>query len=195
MFDLDNMKKKVLEIADHSNPYTQADFEKEFGGGISVMSPNPKDYRQSINFKNESNNQDPDYETAGASGFDLRADLASNEEIVLKFGQRAIIPTGLFFELPQNFELQIRARSGLAAKNGVTVLNGVGTIDADYRGEVKVILINFGDEDFTIKNGDRIAQGVIATVTAKNVIRLNRVKEISNNTVRGTGGFGSTGMK
>ncbi len=194
-FDLDLMKARVLEIADPSNPYTQADFEKEFGSGISTMNPIPNDYRQQINFKNESNNQDPDYETAGASGFDLRANLVDGERIILKVGKRAIIPTGLFFELPQNFELQIRARSGLAAKNGVTVLNGVGTIDADYRGEIKVILINLGDIDFTIINGDRIAQGIISTVTAKNVIKLNRVEEISNDTVRGTGGFGSTGIQ
>lgn len=192
-FDLSLMKARVLEIADPSNPYTQADFDKEFG--TQQLTFVQKDYRQQINFKNESNNQDPDYETAGASGFDLRANFAPNEEIILKFGQRAIIPTGLFFELPQNFELQIRARSGLAAKNGVTVLNGVGTIDADYRGEVKVILINLGEEEFVIQNGDRIAQGIIATVTAKNVIKLNRVKEISNDTVRGTGGFGSTGIQ
>lgn len=192
-FDLSLMKARVLEIADPSNPYTQADFEKEFGGGISTMSPTPKDYRQQINFKNESNNQDPDYETAGASGFDLRANLT--ESIILNKGEYRVIPTGLFFELPQNFELQIRARSGLAAKNGVTVLNGVGTIDADYRGEVGVILINHGAQPFNISNGDRIAQGIIATVTAKNVIKLNRVEEISNDTVRGTGGFGSTGIQ
>lgn len=191
-FDIQKMKDRVLEIADPNNPYTQADFEKEFGG-VSIMNTSTKDYRQQINFKNESSNQDPDYETAGASGFDLRANLI--EPIVLNKGEYRVIPTGLFFELPQNFELQIRARSGLAAKNGVTVLNGVGTIDADYRGEVGVILINHGAQPFNISNGDRIAQGIIATVTAKNVIKLNRVQEISNDTVRGTGGFGSTGIQ
>lgn len=191
-FDIQKMKDRVLEIADPNNPYTQADFEKEFGGN-SIMNTSPKDYRQQINFKNESSNQDPDYETAGASGFDLRANLT--ESIVLTKGEYRVIPTGLFFELPENFELQIRARSGLAAKNGVTVLNGVGTIDADYRGQIGVILINHGTQPFHISNGDRIAQGIISTVTAKNVIRLNRVDEISNDTVRGTGGFGSTGIQ
>jgi dUTP pyrophosphatase len=193
IFDLSLMKTRVLEIADPSNPYTQNDFEKEFGGFTTTINSNQKDYRQQINFKNESNNQDPDYETSGASGFDLRANL--KETIVLNKGEYRVIPTGLFFELPHNFELQIRARSGLAAKNGVTVLNGVGTIDADYRGEVGVILINHGVQPFYIGNGDRIAQGIIATVTGKNVIKLNRVEEISNDTVRGTGGFGSTGIQ
>lgn len=190
-FDLSLMKARVLEIADPSNPYSQADFEKEFGGGFKNTST--IDYRQTINYKNESSNQDPDYETAGASGFDLRANLT--EPIILEKSDFRVIPTGLFFELPENFELQIRARSGLAAKHGVTVLNGVGTIDADYRGEVGVILINHGKQPFHITNGDRIAQGIIATVTAKNVIKLNRVEEISNDTVRGTSGFGSTGIQ
>lgn len=192
-FDIQKMKDRVLEIADPANPYSQEDFNKEFGTQAYLTPIKDYDYRQVINFKNESSNQDPDYETAGASGFDLRAKLS--EPIVLEKGDYRVIPTGLFFELPQNFELQIRARSGLAAKNGVTVLNGVGTIDADYRGEVGVILINHGKEAFHINNGDRIAQGIIATVTAKNVIRLERVDEISNDTVRGSGGFGSTGIK
>jgi dUTP pyrophosphatase len=99
----------------------------------------------------------------------------------------------LYFELPENFEIQVRPRSGLAAKNGVTVLNTPGTVDADYRGEIKIILINLGEEDFVVNHGDRIAQGVVATVTAKNVVNLARVAEISANTERGTGGFGSTG--
>lgn len=190
-FDIQKMKDRVLEIADPNNPYSQDDFNKEFGTQQATFVP--KDYRQQINFKNESNNQDPDYETAGASGFDLRANLTEN--IVLNKGEYKVIPTGLYFELPENFELQIRARSGLAAKNGVTVLNGVGTIDADYRGQVGVILINHGTQPFHISNGDRIAQGIISTVTAKNVIKLNRVEEISNDTVRGTSEFGSTGIQ
>ena len=100
----------------------------------------------------------------------------------------------MYFELPDNFELQIRPRSGLAAKNGVTVLNTPGTVDADYRGEVKVILINLSTEDFVINHGDRIAQGVLATVTSKNVINLLKRDNISSNTERGSGGFGSTGI-
>lgn len=193
MFDLNMMKARVLQIADPSDSYTQEDFNKEFETQ-AINVGNGRDYRTQINFKNTSNNQDPAYETAGASGFDLRANL-DGDVMSISRGEYAIIPTGLFFELPENFELQIRARSGLAAKNGVTVLNGVGTIDADYRGEVGVILINHGKEDFFIRHGDRIAQGVISTVTAKNVIKLERVLEISNDTVRGTGGFGSTGIQ
>jgi dUTP pyrophosphatase len=113
--------------------------------------------------------------------------------ITIKPNKKAIIPTGLYFEIPENFEIQIRPRSGLAAKNGVTVLNTPGTIDADYRGEIQIILINFGDEDFTIKHGDRIAQGVLAAVTAKNYVAFVKLSSISENTERGAGGLGSTG--
>jgi dUTP pyrophosphatase len=106
-----------------------------------------------------------------------------------------MIPTGLFFEIPDNFEIQVRPRSGLAVKYGVTVLNTPGTIDADYRGEIKVILINHSKGDFAINHGDRIAQGVLAAVTAKNYVNLIKVNNISDNTERGAGGFGSTGLK
>ena len=99
----------------------------------------------------------------------------------------------VFFEIPENFEIQVRPRSGLAAKNGVTVLNTPGTVDADYRGEVKVILINLGEEDFVINHGDRIAQAVVSPVTAKNILNLVKVDDISTDTGRGAGGFGSTG--
>ena len=142
-------------------------------------------------FKNESTNPDPEYATAGSSGFDLRANL--EEPITIEPEQVSIVPTGLFFEIPDNFEIQVRPRSGLAAKNGITVLNTPGTIDADYRGEIKVILINLGDEDFIISHGDRIAQAVVASVTAKNIINLTKVNEISTDTYSGEGGFGSTG--
>jgi dUTP pyrophosphatase len=151
------------------------------------------DTKISLSFKNESTNPDPEYATAGSSGFDLRANL--NEDIILSSqGGFAIIPTGLFFEIPENFEIQIRPRSGLAAKNQVSVINTPGTIDSDYRGEIKIILINHGLNDFTISHGDRIAQGVMAAVTAKNYINLIKVNNISEDTERGTGGFGSTGL-
>ena len=114
--------------------------------------------------------------------------------MVIKAGKRAVIPTGLFFELPQSFEMQIRPRSGLAAKNGITVLNTPGTIDNDYRGEIKVILINLGEEDFTIQNGDRIAQAVLAPVYGKNIINFVKISEVSTDTKRSDGGFGSTGL-
>lgn len=129
----------------------------------------------------------PEYKTAGAAGADICALLS--EPVIIKKGERAMIPTGLFFAIPHGYEIQVRPRSGLAAKNGVTVLNTPGTIDSDYRGEVKVILINLGSEDFEVKNGDRIAQIVVSPVT---ICSFERVSELDE-TERGSGGFGSTG--
>jgi dUTP pyrophosphatase len=149
------------------------------------------EHKINLPFKNESQNPDPQYATDGSSGFDLRANL--DGEGRLEVGEVKIIPTGLFFEIPEGFEIQVRPRSGLAANNGVTVLNTPGTIDADYRGELKVILINHGKEAFIFNNGERIAQGVVAAVTAKNIINLTRVDSINEDTERGSGGFGSTG--
>ena len=131
----------------------------------------------------------PSYETSGAAGADVRAFL--NEPVVIPVGKRAMIPTGLFFAIPEGFEIQVRPRSGLAAKNGVTVLNTRGTIDSDYRGEVKVILINLGDADFTVNNGDRIAQLIVAPVTQGICVKTDKLDE----TERGAGGVGSTGVK
>lgn len=154
------------------------------------------DLRFPVKFVNESDNPDPEYATDGASGFDFRANLT--ESVVLKPLQRAIIPTGLYFELLQDelgaFEIQVRPRSGLAAKNGITVLNTPGTVDSDYRGEVKIILINLGREDFTINHGDRIAQGVIHLAITRKEVRLINSKTINKNTERGEDGFGSTGL-
>ncbi|MCQ2241068.1 dUTP diphosphatase [Treponema sp.] len=130
----------------------------------------------------------PCYKTAGAAGADVCALL--EEKVILKPGKRAILPTGLFFEIPQGYEIQVRPRSGLAAKNGVTVLNTPGTIDSDYRGELKVILINLGEEDFEINSGDRIAQIIVAPVTIGNFLQSDSISE----TERGSGGFGSTGV-
>ncbi len=132
----------------------------------------------------------PAYETDQAAGMDLAAAVPAGDPIVLAPGKRALVPTGLTLELPEGFEAQIRPRSGLAFKRGVTVLNSPGTIDADYRGEVGVLLINLGEEDFVINRGDRIAQMIIAPVTQG---RLEAVLEV-NNTARGAGGFGSTGV-
>jgi dUTP pyrophosphatase len=189
-YNVEEMRKKLLDTFDSNSGYTMDDFNKEFNSQIPLSVA--EQFKFKINFKNESTNPDPEYATAGSSGFDLRANL---EDIPMKIyqGERAMVPTGLFFELPENFEIQVRPRSGLAAKNGVTVLNTPGTVDADYRGEIKVILINLGEQPFEIFHGDRIAQGVVASVTAKNIIKLKRVTEISENTERGTGGFGSTG--
>ncbi|MGV1771180.1 dUTP diphosphatase [Agrobacterium vitis] len=132
----------------------------------------------------------PAYETAGAAGMDLRAAVTEAEPLTLAPGKRALVPTGLIMEIPQGFEAQIRPRSGLAFKNGITCLNTPGTIDSDYRGEVKVLLINLGDEDFTITRGMRVAQMVIAPVTQAQVIEVTETSD----TVRGAGGFGSTGV-
>ena len=131
----------------------------------------------------------PAYETPESAGMDIRAAPPEGEPIVLKPGARTMVPTGLAFALPQGFEAQVRPRSGLAAKNGVTCLNTPGTIDSDYRGEVKVILINLGEEDFTIRRGDRIAQIVIAPVTQGAWTEVDDLDATS----RGAGGFGSTG--
>lgn len=131
----------------------------------------------------------PQYKTSGAAGADLCALLENS--LTIASGKTAIVPTGLFFEIPDGYEIQIRPRSGLAAKNGVTVLNTPGTIDSDYRGEIKIILINLGDEDFVINSGDRIAQMIVAPVTQADFSIVENLSE----TERGTGGFGSTGVK
>ena len=132
----------------------------------------------------------PEYKTAGAAGADVCAYLPEGP-IQLESGKVAMVSTGLFFEIPLGYEIQVRPRSGLAAKNGVTVLNTPGTIDSDYRGEVKVILINLGEKAFTINNGERIAQLVISPVTQAKFEITDSLSE----TERGAGGFGSTGVK
>jgi dUTP pyrophosphatase len=131
----------------------------------------------------------PGYETPGAAGMDLRAALDEHEPMTLRPGARAMIPTGFCIAVPEGFEAQVRPRSGLAARAGVTCLNSPGTIDSDYRGEVKVILANLGEEDFVVRRGDRIAQMVIAPVVQASW----REVESLNETQRGVGGFGSTG--
>ena len=131
----------------------------------------------------------PSYETEGAAGMDLRAAVPEGQPITLAPGQRAMVPTGLSIALPLGYEAQIRPRSGLAAKHGVTCLNSPGTVDSDYRGEVKAILINHGHEPFVIQRGERIAQMVIAPVTRAEW----RETDSLDDTARGAGGFGSTG--
>ena len=131
----------------------------------------------------------PAYETALSAGMDLRAAVAVDEPVTLKPGQRALIPTGLSIALPAGTEAQVRPRSGLALKHGITCLNSPGTVDADYRGELKVILINLGQDDFVIRRGERIAQMVIASVTQAGWDVVETLPETS----RGAGGFGSTG--
>ncbi len=140
-----------------------------------------------IHIQNTSSNALPAYETEGSAGMDLRANLS--EDVILKPLERALIPTGLRIELPLGYEAQVRPRSGLAAKHGITVLNTPGTIDADYRGEIKVILVNLSNENFTIKHGERVAQMIIAK---HETVTLVAVDELSQ-TTRGEGGFGHTG--
>lgn len=142
-----------------------------------------------IRVKNTSDLPLPKYQTEHAAAMDLLA--AVDEPVTLQPGKRAIIPTGLYVEIPEGHEMQIRARSGLAAKHGVCLANGVGTIDADYRGEIGVILINLGDEPFTIERSERIAQAVVARYES---VQWEPVEVISE-TKRGAGGFGSTGGK
>jgi dUTP pyrophosphatase len=140
-----------------------------------------------VNIINRSHHPLPAYETTAAAGMDLRANLET--PIELKPLERALVPTGLYMEIPVGFEAQVRPRSGLAAKKGITVLNAPGTVDADYRGEVKVILVNLSNETFVVNDGERIAQLVIAAHAQAEWIEVEELSE----TDRGTGGFGSTG--
>ncbi|SHF69171.1 dUTP pyrophosphatase [Tenacibaculum mesophilum] len=151
---------------------------------------NFKNYMKHMNVQiiNKSKHQTPAYETEGSAGMDLRANI--DAAIILKPLERAIIKTGLFIALPVGYEAQVRPRSGLAAKKGITVLNSPGTVDADYRGEIGVILVNLSNEDFTVNDGERIAQLVI---TKHERVNWQEV-EVLNGTERGTGGFGSTGI-
>ncbi len=141
-----------------------------------------------IQIINKSAHATPNYETDGAAGMDLRANIS--ESIILKPLERAIVKTGLFIALPIGFEAQVRPRSGLAAKKGITVLNSPGTVDADYRGEIGVILVNLSNEEFIVNDGERVAQLVIAKHERVNWKEV----EILSETERGSGGFGSTGV-
>jgi dUTP pyrophosphatase len=131
----------------------------------------------------------PKYETPGSSGMDIAAYI--NEDIIINSGDKALIPTGFSLSIPQGYEVQIRPRSGLAIKKGITILNTPGTIDSDYRGEIKVVLINLSKDKFTVQNGERIAQMVVCPIVQ---VSIEEVKELSE-TNRGIGGFGSTGTK
>lgn len=142
-----------------------------------------------ISIVNQSDNPLPAYATQGSAGMDLRANIAS--PILLQPLQRALVPTGLFIELPQGYEAQVRPRSGLAINQGITCLNTPGTIDSDYRGEIKVILVNLGNEQQQIKHGDRIAQMVINKVEQATLYEVESLTE----TQRGVGGFGHTGKQ
>jgi len=145
-----------------------------------------------VRYINKSDNEDLSYKYVDDSGFDLRANLTSS--LIIKPSEIMLVPTGLYFELPESMEIQVRPRSGLAAKNGITVLNTPGTVDRGYSGEIKVILINLGKESFKVNNGDRIAQAVVSPVISGRWAKLIKVDSLDD-TDRGGGGFGSTGIK
>jgi dUTP pyrophosphatase len=196
---VERMRARIFEVSDPNNPYTQADFDAEFAENYqntaissSQLTFNEDIYKVSLKFVNKSDNPNPEYATNGSSGFDLRANLLDGP-MIIPSGEVRLVPTGLYFDIPENFEIQVRPRSGLAAKNAVTVLNTPGTVDSDYTGEVKVILINHGKTDFTVYHGDRIAQAILASVLSKNFVNLTQVTNITKDTERGSGGFGSTG--
>ena len=183
---MDNLDKQMNELNELKNLMEQLE-SFNTNEDFDVSNINVGDFKIQTSFTNNSNNTDPEYAKVGDSGFDLRAFIS--EPITLKPLERKLVPTGLRFELPSNTELQVRPRSGMALKYGISVLNTPGTIDSDYRGEIKVIIYNHGDYDFVINNGDRIAQMVLSPVIR---IELEEVKDLPK-TIRGEGGFGSTG--
>lgn len=199
---VERMRARILDVSDPNKEYSQADFDAEFAeyynntphtqNQISEIKFDENFYKIKLKFVNKSDNPNPEYATNGSSGFDLRANLPDGP-MIIPSGEVSVVPTGLYFDIPENFEIQVRPRSGLAAKNAVTVLNTPGTVDSDYTGEVKVILINHGKTDFIINHGDRIAQAILASVLSKNFVNLSQVTDITKDTKRGSGGFGSTG--
>jgi len=150
------------------------------------------DVKIKIKFVNHSDNEDPSHKHLDDSGMDLRANLPDGD-MMISVGKIQLVPTGLHFELPESMEIQVRPRSGLAAKHGITVLNTPGTVDRGYTGEIKIILINLGDKDFLVKHGDRIAQAVVSPVISGRWSKMIKVDNIGQSE-RGGGGFGSTGV-
>lgn len=192
--DIDKLKN--LDAKDFLSDLEKSQMSEIFnqvGMDDWVYDPADGSMRLKIKIINTSNNPEPSYQKEGDSGFDFMANLFEDEEIVVEPLKRALVPTGLHFQIPIGFELQVRPRSGLALKNGITVLNTPGTVDSGYRGEVKVILFNTGEEAFKIKNGDRIAQGVITPVQIKKTTKFVTVNKLDESD-RGMGGFGSTGV-
>jgi len=187
-FNLNDEMKELQELQDLMSRIENFNNEEDISNGVNI-DPN---YKMSIEtkFTNSSDNSDPEYSKVGDSGFDLRAYL--KESVTLKPLERKLIPTGLKFELPPNTELQVRPRSGMALKHGISVLNTPGTVDEGYRGDVGVIAVNLSNEDYTIEPGERIAQGVIMNVIGQNISTLTKTNSLTD-TERGEGGFGSTG--
>ena len=189
-FNLNNEMKELQDLQDLMSRIEKFNNEEDISNGVNV-DPN---FKMSIEtkFTNSSDNSDPEYSKVGDSGFDLRAYL--KESVTLKPLERKLIPTGLKFELPPNTELQVRPRSGMALKHGISVLNTPGTVDEGYRWDVGVIAVNLSNEDYTIEPGERIAQGVIMNVIGQNISTLTKTNSLTD-TERGEGGFGSTGKE
>ena len=191
--EIEELREKLFKVVDPNNPYLYDDFINEYSeinmDSYNQTLPN-QTFKFDIEFVNESPNPNPEFATSGSSGFDLRA----NTELTIQPGEFKMVPTGLYFNIPDNMEIQVRSRSGLSVNHGVAVLNSPGTVDADYTGEVKVILINHGKEPFIINIGDRIAQAIVAT-TMSNFVNLKQVNMINKVTDRNSGSFGSTGVK
>lgn len=184
-FNLESEFKELQELQDLMSRIESFNSEEINGSTDFTLSIETK-------FTNSSDNSDPEYAKVGDSGFDLRAYL--KESVTLKPLERKLIPTGLKFELPPNTELQVRPRSGMALKHGISVLNTPGTVDEGYRGDVGVIAVNLSNVDYTIEPGERIAQGVIMNVIGQNISTLTKTNSLTD-TERGEGGFGSTGKK
>jgi dUTP pyrophosphatase len=188
--ELEDLKKMTNIINGLNNMNISEDVDySETIKELEKISEKSDNYMK-IYYKNTSNNKNPIYEHNDDSGFDLRADIDTS--VTLKPLERKLIPTGLYFELPPNTELQVRPRSGMALKHGITVLNTPGTVDSNYRGEVGIILVNLSNEPFTINSGDRVAQAVIMNVINPNFSTLINKDDLST-TDRGENGFGSTG--
>ena len=186
---MDNLDKHMNELNELKDLMNQLE---TFNSNEDFSVPSFDEFKIETKFTNNSNNPDPEYAKVGDSGFDLRAFIS--EPITLKPLDRKLIPTGLKFELSTNTELQVRPRSGMSLKYGISVLNTPGTVDEGYRGEVGVIVVNLSNEDYTIQPGERIAQGVIMNVVGQSISKLVRVNNLSE-TERGEGGFGSTGKQ
>jgi len=199
--NLESYLKRLQEIdeqlKDDSDP---VEFMKElntilYGLSEDIKIDMPKKVSsKALLFINKSTNPDPSFVHEGDSGFDIRSYIINDGEIKIDPGKVKLIPTGLYFEVEKGLEIQIRSRSGLAAKNNIMVLNSPGTIDSYYRGEIKIILANFGENPYHVKNGDKIAQGVVCPVYGEGNLSLIKVEKLSE-TIRNDNGFGSTGSK
>ena len=188
--ELEDLKKMIDNLNAQFGPPPQEKQQEEIRQVMEGFDMVKRDWTIDTKYVNSADLPDPEYAKKGDSGFDLRANI--DTPITLNSLERELIPTGLYVELPENTELQVRPRSGLALKHGITVLNTPGTVDEGYRGEIGVILVNLSKDKYTINPGDKIAQGVIMNVLNQNISKLIKTKKLSE-TERSTGGFGSTG--